>query len=99
MRSVLILAMFGMLLLLPVLSHAETTAECQARCSTEMSSGLANCPPPGGEARAQCLQELQDSFRHCIDGCPQAAPADTPKDTPKDTPAETPPPADTPKDN
>lgn len=94
MRSALILVVFGILLLLPGFSHAETAAECQTRCATEMSSGIANCPPAGDETRAQCLQELQDSYRQCIDGCPQAAPAETPKDTPAETP-----PAETPKDN
>ncbi len=94
MRSVLTLAVFGMLLLLPDFSHAETNAECQTRCSAEMSSGIINCPPPGDEARAQCLQDMQDSYRRCIESCPQPAPADTPKDTPAETP-----PADTPKDN
>ncbi len=94
MRSILIFVMFGMLLLLPGLSRAETMAECQTRCSTEMSSGITSCPPPADAARAQCLQDVQDSYRHCIESCPQDAPADTPKDTPVETP-----PADTPKDN
>ena len=94
MRSILILAMFGMLLLIPGASPAETFAECQTGCSTEMSSAAANCPPPGEEGRAECLQENQETMRQCIESCPPDAPADTPKETPPDTPS-----TDMPKDN
>ena len=88
MRSVIILAMFGMLLLEPGASSAETFTECLTRCSTELQSGAANCPPPGDEARAQCIQDNQEDFKQCSDGCSQSAPADTPKDAPADTPKE-----------
>ena len=104
MRSILILAVFGMLLLKPCVSSAETFAECLTRCSSEMTASAANCPPPGDEARALCLQENQETLKDCFDNCPQAAPANTPKDTltdaPKDTPTDTPKdtPTDTPKD-
>lgn len=94
MRSIIILAVFGLLLIRPGASRAETTAECHTGCSIEMSSGITNCPPPTDAARAQCLQDVQDSYRHCVESCPQTAPADTPKDSPAETP-----PADTPKDN
>ncbi len=81
MRSILILAMFGTLLLLPGVSSAETNAECQTRCAAENASRDVNCPSPGGDtdqARAQCLQENQDTYRGCLNSCPQPAPADTP---------------------
>lgn len=96
MKSFFIVAMFGMLLLLPGMSSAETFAECQKRCFTEMSSGNVNCPPAGDEARTQCLKENQETMKHCLESCPPAAPADTPIDMPKDTPKDTP--MDTPKD-
>lgn len=90
MRFILILAMFGILLLQTDVSRAGISAECLTQCSKEMSSGALSCPPPGDEARTQCLQDNQDVWKRCIDSCPQAAPADTPKDTPKDTPTDTP---------
>jgi hypothetical protein len=82
MRSILILAIFGTLLLLLGLSSAETNAECQTRCATEKTSRDENCPPPSVDtdrARAQCLQESQDTFNSCRNSCPQPEPADTPK--------------------
>jgi hypothetical protein len=94
MRSIIILAMFGMLLFTPGVSPAETLAECQTRCSTELSSAAANCPPPGDEGRLQCLRDNQETMRNCIQSCPPAAPTDTPKETPPDTPS-----TDAPKDN
>jgi hypothetical protein len=96
MRSVLILAIFGLLLLAPGVSPAETSAECQTKCSMDMSSAAANCPPPGDEGRMRCFQENQETMRHCVESCPPAPAA--PADAPKDAPAETPP-AETPKDN
>ncbi len=94
MRSVYIFAIFaifGMLLLAPGVSPAETFTECQTKCSMDMSSAAANCPPPGEEGRMRCLQENQETMRHCVENCPPAPEA------PKDAPAETPP-AETPKD-
>jgi hypothetical protein len=100
MRSVFIFAVFGMLLLLPGVSSAENLNECLKRCSTEMSSGNANCPPPGEDARTQCLQDNQEAMKHCVESCPPATPGDTPADTPKDTPLGTPKDTpDTPKEN
>jgi len=81
MRSILILVIFGTLLLLPRMSSSETNAECQSRCATEKASRDVNCPPPGEEtdqARAQCLQESQDTLNSCLNSCPQSAPTDTP---------------------
>lgn len=81
MRSILILVIFGTLLLLPCVGSAETNAECQTRCAAEKESRDVNCPPPGEEtdqARAQCLQESQDTLTSCLNGCPQSAPTDTP---------------------
>jgi hypothetical protein len=94
MRSILILAVFGILLLQLGISSAETFAECQTKCSMELSSGATNCPPPGNETRIQCLQEIQETMTRCIDSCPPAAPADAPKEVPAVTPS-----TDTPKDN
>jgi hypothetical protein len=81
MRSILIFTMFGTLLLLPSVSSAETNAECQTRCATEKASRDVSCPSPGedtDQARAQCLQESQDSYNSCLNSCPQPAPTDTP---------------------
>jgi hypothetical protein len=88
MQSILILVMFGMLLLQPGASSAETSAECQTRCSTEMASGNTNCPPPGDEGRSQCFKDNLVAFKSCIDSCPKDAPTDTPKDVPADPPKE-----------
>jgi hypothetical protein len=96
MKSLFIVAMFGILLFQAGISRSETFAECLTRCSAEISSGNANCPPAGDEARTQCLKDNQEALKRCIDSCPKAAPADTPTDTPKDTPKDTP--LDTPKD-
>jgi hypothetical protein len=82
-RSILIAAVFAALLLLPGVNSAETNAECQQRCATEKASRDANCPPldaDNDQARAQCLQESQDTFNSCINSCPQAEPADAPKE-------------------
>lgn len=99
MRSIIfILAMFGMLMLQPNVSSAENYIECLTRCNADKSSSDANCPPPpGDEARAQCLKENQDAMKPCIDSCQQAAAGATaPKDRPMDTPKDIP---DTPKEN
>ncbi len=80
MRSILILAISGTLLLLPGVSSSETNAECQTRCATEKTSRDVNCPSSGedsDQARAQCLQESQDTYNSCLNSCPQPAPADT----------------------
>jgi len=83
MRSILILAIFGTLLLLPGVSAAETNAECQTRCATEKASRDINCPPAAEDAeqaRTQCLQESQDTYNSCFNSCPQPEPADPPKE-------------------
>lgn len=81
MRSILILAIFGTLLLLPGVSSAETD-ECQTSCATEKKSSDVNCLLPDaytdqGE-RAQCLLESQDTYNSCLTSCPQPEPTDTP---------------------
>jgi hypothetical protein len=83
MRSILVLAVFGTLLLLPGVSAAETNTECQTRCATEKTSRDTNCPPvdaDADQARAQCLRESQDAYNSCVNSCPQPEPADTPKE-------------------
>ena len=81
MRSILILVIFGTLLLLPCVGAAETNAECQTRCAAEKASRDVTCPPPGVEpdqARAECMQESQDTLTSCLNSCLQSAPADAP---------------------
>lgn len=80
MRSILILAIFGTLLLLPRVGSAETNAECQTRCATEKASRDVNCPPGDetDQVRAQCLHESQDTLNSCLNSCLQSAPTDTP---------------------
>ena len=88
MRSIIILALFGILLLLPGVTFAETSAECQARCASESASRAASCPRPSfgtDQERSQCLQAGQDAFNGCITSCQQAAPSDLPADTSVDT--------------
>ena len=83
MRSILILAVFVTLVLLPGVSAAEANAECQQNCAAEKASRDANCTPPDADAdqaRAQCLQESRDTYNSCVTGCPQPEPADTPKE-------------------
>ena len=112
MRSIIILALFGILLLLPGVTFSETSAECHARCASESASRAASCPRPSfgtDQERSQCLQAGQDAFNGCITSCQQAAPSDLPadtsvdthKDAPKDAPADTPQdaPKETPADN
>jgi hypothetical protein len=101
MRSIVIPALVGILLLLPSVTFAETFAECQTRCANESASRAASCPRPSfgtDQDRSQCLQAGQDAFNGCITGCQQPAPSDLPadtsvdthKDAPKDAPADTP---------
>jgi len=100
MRSILTLVIFGTLLLLPGVGSAETNAECQTRCAAEKTARDADCPPVGedtDQARAQCLQESQDTSNSCLNSCPPPAPADTPSDTPTDKPTDTS--TDMPKEN
>ena len=79
MRSIIILAMFGTLLLLPVVSSAETNMECVTRCAAEKASKDANCPSSDDpDQRTQCLQESQEGYNSCIANCPQPEPGDTP---------------------
>jgi hypothetical protein len=83
MRPILMLAMFGMLLLLPGVSSADANAECQSNCANEKASRDMNCPPPGEDtqqARAQCLQESQEIYTSCLANCPQPEPADRPNE-------------------
>jgi hypothetical protein len=80
MRLLLVVAIFGTLLLLPGVNYAEPNAECQTGCATEKASKEANCQPPGeaDQARAQCLQEIQDTYNNCLNSCPQPVTAETP---------------------
>jgi hypothetical protein len=93
MRSILILTLFGTLLLQPAVGSADTGAECRSECAGEKASRDVTCPPPGEDTdkeRAQCLQENQESYGSCLNGCPQPAPADTPPETPADAPSDAP---------
>jgi hypothetical protein len=83
MRSILIIVMFGTLLLLPKINFAEANSECQTGCATEKAPKEANCPAPGedDQARAQCLQEIQDTYNSCLSSCPQPALIDTPTES------------------
>jgi len=80
MRSILILAIFGTLLLQPAVSSADTSAECQSNCANEKASRDANCP--SGEnsdyERAHCLRESQQAYNDCLKDCPPPAPVETP---------------------
>ena len=80
MRSILILALFGTLLLHPTMSFADASAECQSNCANEKASRDVNCP--SGEAadyeRAHCLRESQQTYNDCLKDCPPPAPPDTP---------------------
>jgi hypothetical protein len=81
MRPIFILAIFGTLLLLPVVGSAETNAECQMQCSAEKASRDESCPlaaDDGDQARAQCLQESQDGYNACVAECAPPEPADAP---------------------
>jgi len=80
MRSILILALFGSLLLLPGVNFAETNAECQSRCTDEKAAKETNCPPgeDTDQERTQCLQEAQDTYNSCLNGCPQSESSETP---------------------
>ena len=78
MRSILVLAILG--LLLHGVSYAETNTECQARCSAEKASNDGNCSHAEetfDTTRAKCLQENQVTFNNCIKDCLQTKPTDT----------------------
>lgn len=93
MKSMLIIAMLGMLLLLPGVSSAETNAECRAACTTEKISRDEICPPAGEKAdeeRAECLHENLNSYSICINSCPLPEPVDTPENLPEDASIDTP---------
>lgn len=80
MRSIFILAIFGTLLLTAV-SSAETNTECKTRCSTEKASNDENCSQAEEtfeKTRARCLQDNQDTYNKCLNGCPQPEPTETP---------------------
>ena len=88
MKSILIFTMFGILLILPGVSSAETNAECKTGCAAEKASRDGVCPPAGegaDQARAECLQENQSSYSICLNSCPLPEPADTPAEAPTDT--------------
>ena len=79
MRSILILAIFGTLLLQPTMSFADANAECLSNCANEKATRDANCPSgeDSGMERGQCLRESQETYKECINGCPQPTPPDT----------------------
>ena len=79
MRSIIILALFGILLLQPTMSPADDNAECQSNCVNEKVSRDGNCPSGEDTAieRAQCLRESQEAYASCLNSCPPPAPADT----------------------
>jgi hypothetical protein len=83
MRSILILAISGTLLLLPGVSPADTNAECQSACINEKATRDPNCPPPGEDydskqESARCLKESQDAYNSCVKSCPPPEPIDKP---------------------
>lgn len=90
MRTVLILAVFGMLFLQPRVSSAQAYLECVTGCTNEKASSDAACAKSDDEARAQCRQDNQDAMKSCIDGCQQDARANAPADGTKDRPVEAP---------
>lgn len=87
MRSILILALFGTLLLAGV-SSAETNAECKARCAAEKASNDESCQQAEETfetTRVRCLQDNQNTYNNCLKGCPQP---ERPQPEPTDTPEE-----------
>jgi hypothetical protein len=62
MRSTVILAMFGTLLLQPAGNSADANAQCQSSCASEKASRDVNCPPlnEDGQARSQWLWESRE---------------------------------------
>ena len=83
MRSIIILALFGTLLLLPGVSSADTNAECRSDCVNEKATRDFNCPPPGEDTdqeRAHCMKESQETYNNCINSCPPPEPTDAPKE-------------------
>ena len=81
MRSLIMVAVLGALLILPGSSAAETDVECRARCGADKELRDATCQPPGedtDQARALCLQDNQEAFNSCIGGCPPPEPAGPP---------------------
>ena len=82
MRSIVIIASLGIILLLSGVCFAETNAECMTRCAAERALRDEGCPPAaydGDPVRAQCLQESNEAFTACMAGCPQP---ETPTDQP-----------------
>jgi hypothetical protein len=82
MQAILILTIIGILLVLPGASIAETNAECQTRCGSEKATRDADCPPPDRDedtdrARAQCLQDSDNTYKSCVSGCPLPEPTDS----------------------
>jgi hypothetical protein len=82
MRSIIILAVLGTLLLLPGVSFADANAECQSNCINEKATRDSNCPPPGedptNQDRAHCLKESQDTYDSCVKNCPPPEPIEAP---------------------
>jgi hypothetical protein len=83
MQTILNLVMVGILLLLPGVSFAETGAECQTRCAAEKASRDDSCPeggrdPETDQARDRCVQENQDAYNTCMNGCAQLESAEQP---------------------
>jgi hypothetical protein len=72
MRSIIILAIFGFLLMQPAVSFADANAECQSGCANEKASRDVNCPTGEDTAveRTQCLRESLDAYNECISRCP-----------------------------
>jgi hypothetical protein len=80
-RSLLILAVVGAVLLLPHANYAEPSAECQAQCAEAKASGDASCArtyeDETDQRRVDCVQDSQENYNSCINECPQSMPTDT----------------------
>ncbi len=80
MRSLFPFIMFGTLLSLPVMTFAETNAECMARCSAEKAERDASCMPSeeSEKEHTECLRVNQEDYNNCAARCPQSDQADMP---------------------
>ncbi len=79
LRSVLILALGGTLMLLPMLALADPPAECETTCADDKQTRDTNCESFTDEtepSRPQCLLESQEIYEQCLTECPQPTPPD-----------------------
>jgi len=80
MRTILILAVFGALLLQPAVIFADANADCRSNCANEKASRDISCPSGEDNAleRDQCMRESLESYNNCLASCPPPEPADAP---------------------